>query len=291
MAQEAQPHPLHSQSSDDRFRLLVESVQDYALIMLDPDGVITSWNSGAERIKGYTPDEIIGSHFSRFYPREDIVAQKPERELAEARAEGRAQDENWRLRKDGSRFWANVVITALRDPRTGELCGFGKVTRDLTERKLAEERLRQSEEQFRLLVAGVEEYAIFMLDTSGHVVTWNAGAEKAKGYTAREIIGQSFTRFYTAEEQARGKPFQLLEKARVEGHAREVGVRVRKDGTIFQADVLITAIHDSSGELRGFTKLTRDISDQIRSRDADTARFAAEKANQAKDEFLTVLSH
>jgi PAS domain S-box-containing protein len=271
--------------------LLVESVKDYALIMLDPDGIIVSWNAGAQRIKGYTPEEIIGSHFSRFYPPEDIAAQKPQWELAQALAEGRVEDEDWRLRKDGSRFWANVVITALRDPATGELCGYGKVTRDLTERKLAEEHLRQSEEQFRLLIEGVEEYAIFMLDTSGLVVTWNAGAQKAKGYTAPEIIGQSFTRFYTAEEQARGKPGQLLEKARTVGRAREQGTRVRKDGSTFEADVLITAIHDAKGELRGFTKLTRDISDQIQASHREAARIAAEKASQAKDEFLAVLSH
>src|SRR4051812_29213299 len=224
------------QTPEARFRLLVESVKDYALIMLDPEGYVVSWNAGAEYIKGYAPEEIIGTHFSKFYPAEDAAARKPQRELVQAAAEGRMEDEGWRVRKDGTPFWANTVITALRDPVTHELLGYGKVTRDLTERKAAEERLRQSEEQFRLLVEGVEEYAIFMLDPNGIITTWNVGAEQAKGYTAKEIIGQSFTRFYLPEDQATGKPLRLLEQARTTGHARDQGVRVRKDGTTFQAD-------------------------------------------------------
>jgi PAS domain S-box-containing protein len=292
MTPEPEPpeHP-NWQTPEDRFRLLVESVKDYALIMLDPDGYVVSWNAGAEYIKGYAPEEIIGTHFNVFYPPEDVAAGKTKRELAVAEAEGRVEDEDWRVRKDGTRFWANVVITALRDPVTHELLGYGKVTRDLTERKLAEERLRQSEEQFRLLVEGVEEYAIFMLDPNGIVTTWNVGAEQAKGYTAKEIIGQSFTRFYLPQDQANGKPLRLLEQARTTGHARDQGVRVRKDGSTFQADVLITAIHDELGTLRGYTKLTRDITDQVRTREAEAARLAAEKASKAKDEFLAVLSH
>ena len=278
-------------ASDHGFRLLVESVKDYALIMLDANGIVVSWNAGAEHIKGYTPHEIIGSHFSRFYPPEDVAARKPEKELELAERDGRVEDEDWRVRKDGTRFWANVVITALRDPETGILLGFGQVTRDLTERKKAEEELRQSEEQFRLLVEGVEEYAIFMLDPNGNVMSWNAGAQQLKGYKAHEIIGQSFTRFYPAEDQAKGKPAFLLHEARTKGHVRNQGPRVRKDGTIFQADVLITAIHDEDGNLRGYSKLTRDITDQIRTRELDAARLAAEKASQAKDDFLAVLSH
>jgi PAS domain S-box-containing protein len=191
--------------SEERFRLLVESVRDYAIFMLDPDGVVLTWNAGAERFKGYRADEIIGQHFSRFYPAEALARKLPERELQEAAKVGVFEDEGWRLRKDGTRFWANVVITAVRDPR-GELIGFAKVTRDLTQRRAHEDDLRQSEERFRLLVEGVSDYAIFMLDPNGRVATWNVGAERIKGYTATEITGQHFSVFYPAEAKESGWP-------------------------------------------------------------------------------------
>jgi PAS domain S-box-containing protein len=192
------------------YRLLVESVDDYAIFALDETGHILSWNAGAQRIKGYTADEAIGKHFSIFYPPEKIAEGFPEFELREAARVGRFEDEGWRIRKDGSRFWANVVITALRDP-AGHLVGFAKVTRDLTERRLAEEELRESEERFRLLVHGVRDYAIFMLDPTGHIATWNAGAERIKGYTDSEIIGKHFSIFYTPEDLESGKPARELE--------------------------------------------------------------------------------
>lgn len=281
----------HGHAADEPFRLLVDSVEDYAIFMLDPEGYVTTWNAGAERLKGYRASEIIGKHFSSFYPPEDLARQKPARELEIAIAEGHVEDEGWRVRKDGTRFWADVVITALRDPVTHEIRGFGKVTRDLTERRKTEEHLRQSEEQFRLLVEQVEDYAIFLLDPTGRVMTWNIGAHRTKGYTADEVIGSHFSRFYTPEDQARGRSTHLLEHARIHGRAHEQGIRVRKDGTRFHADVLITAVHDTEGHLRGFSKVTRDITEQVRNRDLEAAKLAAEKASQAKDEFLAVLSH
>nr|WP_162145288.1 PAS domain S-box protein [Chthoniobacter flavus] len=291
MPPRAKPDRANWHETEERFRLLVESVKDYGIFTLDADGCVTSWNEGARRIKGYEAAEILGSHFSRFYPPEDVLAGKPERELVIAIAEGRVEDEGWRLRKDGTRFWADVVITSLWDSATGELKGFGKVTRDLTERRQAEIALRQSEEQFRLLVDCVAEYAIFMLDPTGHVVTWNSGAEKAKGYLAKEIIGKHFGCFYTKEDRDTDLPNRLLEEARSHGHVRAQGTRVRKDGTTFQADVLITAIRDSTGQLQGFSKVTRDITEQLRIREMETAKLTAEKANEAKDNFLAVLSH
>jgi PAS domain S-box-containing protein len=177
------------QHSEERFRLLVESVRDYAIFMLDPDGRVLTWNAGAQRFKGYRADEIIGQHFSRFYPSEALARGLPEYELEEARKTGVFEDEGWRVRKDGSLFWANVVITVMRNPQ-GELIGFAKVTRDLTQQRGHEQDLHRSEERFRLLVEGVAEYAIFMLDPNGHVVTWNVGAERIKGYTSAEIIGK-----------------------------------------------------------------------------------------------------
>ena len=164
--------------------------------MLDPCGVVSSWDSGAERFKGYKADEIIGQHFSRFYTEEDRQVGVPQEALATAVAEGKYETEGWRVRKDGSRFWASVVIDPIHD-EDGNLFGFAKITRDITERRMAEEALRQSEEQFRLLVQGVTDYAIFMLDPTGHVTNWNSGAQRMKGYAAAEIIGQHFSRFYT----------------------------------------------------------------------------------------------
>ena len=246
---------------EDRFRLLVQGVLDYAIFMLDPAGHISSWNAGAERIKGYAPDEIIGQHFSVFYPPEDVAAGKPARELEVAIADGRLEDEGWRIRKDGSRFWANVVITALVDEQ-GVLQGFGKVTRDMTERRAAEEELRLSEERFRLLVQGVLDYAIFMLDPAGFISSWNAGAARIKGYSADEIIGQHFSVFYPPEDVAAGKPARELEVAIAQGRAEDEGWRIRKDGTRFWANVVITALLDEHGKLRGFGKLTRDMTER-----------------------------
>jgi PAS domain S-box-containing protein len=157
-------------------RLFVDSVRDYAILMLDPRGHIMSWSPGAEALTGYAPHEIIGAHISRFYPPEAIAAGLPERELTVATRTGRFEDEGWRVRKDGSQFWADVVVTALRDGKRG-LIGFAKVTRDLSERRRAEQILRHSEERFRSLIEGVKDYAIFMLDTKGFVTTWNAGAK------------------------------------------------------------------------------------------------------------------
>ena len=275
-------------------RLLVESVDDYAIFALDPDGYILSWNAGAKRIKGYTADEIIGKHFSIFYPRERVEEGFPDFELKEAARVGRFEDEGWRIRKDGSRFWANVVITALHDP-SGGLVGFAKVTRDLTERRLAEEALRESEERFRLLVQGVRDYAIFMLDPTGHIATWNAGAHRIKGYTAQEIIGKHFSIFYTQEDLDDGKPARELEIATRTGVYEEEGWRVRKDGSRFWANVVITALRKPDGSLAGFAKVTRDLTDrraaQERAIEAARQAAASDEANRAKSEFLAAMSH
>ena len=283
----------HSQRQEnaERLRLFFESISDSDMIMLDADGRILLWNPGAERNNGYSAEEMVGSNFARLYRAGDGDAKKPERMLEAAVASGVAEEEVWRIRKDGTRFPAHVVLTALRHPASGQLLGFGQATRDLTEVRRAEKRLRESEEQFRLLVESVREYALFMLDPEGKVTTWNAGAKKLKGYSADEIIGQSFERFYTAADQAAGKPGKILAKAKAAGVIREQGPRVRKDGTTFEAEVLITAVRDDSGELRGFSKVTRDITDQIRNRELETAKIAAEKASEAKDRFLAILSH
>ncbi len=246
--------------------MLVDNVQDYAIFMLDLDGVIATWNRGAQHIKGYTADEIIGQHFSVFYPPEDVAAGKPERELEIARSEGRVEDEGWRIRKDGARFWANVVITALRD-ETGALRGYGKVTRDLSARKVADEDLRQAEQRFHALVDGISDHAIFMLDPSGNVLTWNESAKKIKGYEASEIIGRHFSAFYTPEDRAQNVPQRVLQIALEEGRFAEEGFRVRKDGSRFWARVSVSPLRNDYGELIGFAKLTRDLTEDQRSRE------------------------
>ncbi|MGH9572230.1 MAG: PAS domain S-box protein [Candidatus Acidiferrales bacterium] len=247
---------------EQQFRLLVDQVQDYAIFMLDPEGRVRTWNNGAERIKGYKPSEVIGQHFSRFYTEEDVAAGKPQRLLRLAVEQGRVEDEGWRVRKSGEKFWARITLTPIRD-EGGTLIGFGKVARDLTDRKRTEDILHRQEERFRLFVGAVQEYALFMLDTDGHIATWNTGAERIKGYKASEIIGKHFSVFYSEEDVRSGKPEWELKEAAKEGRIEDDGWRVRKDGSEFWANVVITAIRDTEGNLIGFGKVTRDLTERM----------------------------
>jgi len=283
MAGDSEGHQDGLQQLEEHFSNLVAEVRDYAIFLLSPAGYVRSWNAGAAHIKGYTAGEIIGQHFSKFYVPDAIATGWPEEELRRATAEGRFEDEGWRIRKDGSQFWANVVITPLFDDAR-KLRGFLKITRDLTERKLAEEELRQSEERFRLLIEGVQDYAIYRLDVDGRVATWNAGAERIKGYTAEQIIGRHFSVFFNSEDLVAGKPAKELEVAQREGRVEDEGWRVRKDGSLFWANVIVTALRNDDGELAGYAKITRDLTDK---RKAD----ALELADRQKNEFLAMLAH
>jgi len=245
---------------DMRFRLLVDAVVDYAIYMIDPDGIITSWNTGAKRFKGYEEAEILGQHFSRFYTEEDRRAGLPQRALDTALREGRFEGEGWRVRKDGTRFWSNVVIDPIRDS-SGKLLGYAKITRDLTDSKMAEETLKQSEQQFRLLVQSVTDYAIYMLAPDGCVSNWNAGAQRIKGYLPEEVIGQHFSMFYTPEDREAREPQRTLDIAVREGRFENKGWRLRKDGTRFLAHVVVDPIWGETGTLLGFAKITRDITE------------------------------
>jgi diguanylate cyclase (GGDEF)-like protein/PAS domain S-box-containing protein len=251
--------PENEGMSDRRFRLLVEGVSDYAILMLDAEGRVRSWNQGAERITGYRAGEILGKHFACFYLPEDVEAGKPQRELERALAEWRLQEEGWRVRKDGSRFWANVVITPIYE--NGALRGFSKVTHDLTDRRRVEQALKETEERFRLLVEGIRDYAILMLDPDGRVTSWNQGAERIKGYSEEEILGEHFSRLYPPEDVDAGKPSEALKRAVAQGSFQDEGWRVRKDGSRFWASVVMTPLHEN-GELRGFAKITRDVTER-----------------------------
>ena len=254
-------------SHDYRYRLLVESVTDYAIYLLDTRGMVSSWNPGARRFKGYEAHEIIGKHFSEFYTEEDRATGLPQRALREAETKGTFENEGWRVRKDGTRFWALVVIDPVRDD-TGALVGFAKVTRDLTERREAEETLRQSEERFKLLVQGVVDYAIYMLDADGIVTNWNAGAEHIKGYAADEIVGKHFSIFYSEEDRLAGAPQKALATAAREGGFETEAYRVRKDGSRFLANVVIDPIRNEAGSVIGFAKVTRDITQRRAAQEA-----------------------
>jgi PAS domain S-box-containing protein len=260
------------QRQKERFQLFVDAVQDHALFTLDPEGLVGTWNIGAERLQGYKAAEIIGQHFSCFYVPEDVHAGKPGQELEIAARDGRFAGEGWVLRKDGSRFWASEVITAIRN-ETGALLGFGIVTRDLTERRRAQENLAQTEERIRLVVEAVQDYAIFMLDPTGHVLTWSPGAERIKGYSAPEIIGKHFSVFYPEVDIRRGKPAWELEIAAKEGRFEDEDWRLRKDGSRFWANVIITAVRDRANKLVGYAKVTRDYTERMRTLESlDEAR-------------------
>jgi len=245
----------------DPFKLLVQSIIDYAIYMLDPKGFVTSWNTGAERIKGFQTEEILGKHFSTFYTEEDRRAGMPQRVLDTARREGRYEGEGWRVRKDGSRFWASVVVDRING-EAGDLVGFAKITRDMTDKRAAQQALLEAERRFRLLVEGVTDYAIYMLDAQGHVTNWNAGAQRIKGYTPDEIVGEHFSRFYTPEDREAGVPQRALETARDVGRYEAEGWRVRKDGSRFWANAVLDAVHDDDGKLIGFAKITRDMTEK-----------------------------
>ena len=247
-------------------RAITDSIHDYAIFVLDPEGVVRSWNTGARRLKGYTEQEIVGQSFTRFYGPEDLAAGRPHQLLAEAARAGRVEEEGWRIRKDGTRFWADVLISAIRDDG-GRLLGFVKVTRDLTQRRRAEEELRQSEERMRLMIGSVKDYALFMLDPDGRVTSWNTGAQALKGYTAAEIIGRHVSVFYPPGESEEGKAERELAQAASEGRFEEEGWRVRKDGSRFWANVVLSAVRGEDGTLIGFTKVTRDMTERKRAQE------------------------
>ncbi|GAB2803329.1 hybrid sensor histidine kinase/response regulator [Dyella kyungheensis] len=257
-----------------RYELLVDSVVDYAICLINLDGTIASWNVGCERSTGYVAAEVLGKHIRMFYADDALAADEPTAALVTAHDEGRVETEGWRVRKDGSQYWANVVLDLVKTP-DGTAIGYASITRDLTERKQAEDRLRRSEEQFRLLLQGVGDCAIYMLDPDGCITSWNTGAQRIKGYTREEILGKHLSTFYTLEDRAAGEPQRALGLAASTGRFEAEGWRVRKDGSSFWAHVIIDRINGDDGRHVGFAKVTRDITAR---RDADAALADAREA-------------
>lgn len=247
--------------SEERYRLMIEAVRDYSIMMIDPEGHIVTWNDGAVMIQGYTESEALGRHFSMFYTTGDLFDKKPERELEVARQDGAYREEGWRVKKGGSLFWASVVLTALFNDQN-KFIGYSQVTRDLTDRLQSEDSLRQSEARYRSLVEQVGDYGIFMLDTKGRIISWNEGARRIKGYNAKDVIGKYFSIFYPQEDIVDGKPPRELRIARTTGKYEEEGWRLRKDGSRFWASIVITAVYDNEHRLTGFSKVTRDLTER-----------------------------
>lgn len=272
----AQAFPTQSSNlAQQEFQRMILEVEDYAIIMLDPTGIVSSWNKGAERIKGYRAEEIIGKSYRLFYPTEDSKNGLPEELLNSARKFGRTNHEGWRVRKDGTRFWGSITMTAIHDEQNN-IKGFIKVTRDLTDRKIAQDRynnaldelklkneeLRREEEKYHKMISEIRDYAIILLDTDGTVLDWNKGAEKLKGYAPHEIIGKNFRLFYAQEDRDTNLPQRLLQQALQNGTANHEGYRIKKDGSRFWGNVAITALHDHHGKIIGFSKVTKDLTDR-----------------------------
>jgi PAS domain S-box-containing protein len=298
--------------SEERYHKMVSEVNDYAIILLDKDGRILDWNKGAEKVKGYKAEEIIGKSFKLFYTAEDKAANIPDQMLQAAFDKGWVTHEGWRIRKDGTRFWAGITMTALRDDAQ-QIIGYSKVTKDLTERKIAEDKLslyteelkqrnealRQSEERYHKMIEEVQDYAILLLDKEGIIQNWNAGAALLKGYTASEIIGRSFKTFYTPEDITNGLPNRLLHEAETKGKANSEGWRIRKDGSKFWGSVVITALHGNNGEVIGFSKVTRDLTQRKYAEDEMKAAAVVlkdqnkvlENLNSELSAFAYIVSH
>jgi two-component system CheB/CheR fusion protein len=285
-------------ASEEKLRTLIQNVRDYAIFMIDHRGIITEWTEGAERVKGYTAAEAVGQHVSIFYTPEAISQGAVAREIQEAAEKGRAEREDWRVRKGGQRFWGNEIATAIRD-EAGQLIGFTKISRDLSEQKAARDALAASEQRYRLMVNEVKDYAIFMISPDGRIVTWNTGAERILNYTEEEAIGQLNEIVFTPEDRATGEHLKELNGARRDGRAEDERWHLRKDGSRFWGSGIMTSLWNADGTLAGYVKLMRDMTERKFLEDEKAAvlvaeqraRQEAEAVNRIKDEFLASLSH
>jgi PAS domain S-box-containing protein len=279
-----------AEALDAPLQTIVDSMRDCAIVMLDREGRIQTWNAGATRLDGYLADEIVGRPLAALHAAAAVSEGRDRRLLGEAARTGSADGEGWRVRKDGTTYWASESLSAVMS-EGGAPIGYAMLTRDLSERRHREEQVRRSDERFRLVIEGIRDYAIFMLDAHGRVATWNAGAERIKGYRAEEIIGQHFSRFYDPAEVRAGKCELELEVAGRDGRFEDEGWRLRKDGTAFWANVVLTALRDGDGTLVGFAKVTRDLTERRIAEQERTRLERAQEAVRLRDEFLTIASH
>lgn len=277
--------------SDDHLRALVAGITDYAIVMLDPNGCVASWNAGAQQVLGYHEEEVIGVPFAKFYLPEDVMHGRPAEVLRIVKATGRHEEEGWQLRKDGSRFRNHSILTTLEEP-AGALLGFSMVSEDVTARWETNESLQISEGRFRALLTSVPHYAQVMLDDRGRVVSWSAEAERLSGYASAEILSLPSSVFYTAHDLGSNKPYQDLTLARVHGRYEFEDWRVRKGGARVWTHVIITALLDPSGTLLGFSEVTRDISARKQTMDALERRAEEfQQANTALEQSIWVAVH
>ncbi|HTF96795.1 MAG TPA: PAS domain S-box protein [Cellvibrio sp.] len=280
--------------NESRFRLMVESIEDYAMFMVDPDGFITSWNRGAERLTGYTDIEAIGRHFSMLYPKDKLGKDHAAHELAMAQAQGRYEEEGVRVRKNGSYYHAQIIVWRI-DNAEGNTVGYAKITRDITKFREAQKReaqLLESENRFRLMVESIQDYAMFMVDLKGNISSWNRGAERLTGYIEDEILGRPFSILYPKNALSDDHAIYELTMAREYGYHEEEGLRVKKDGTIYHAQIVIWPVEDKAGEIVSFAKITRDITDRKKAEQAlkESEAILHESARR-KDEYLAMLAH
>ncbi len=273
---EAEPDtPLEAVDATAGLSALLDSVRDHAIFSVDLAGTITDWNVGAERLTGYAPHEAIGQPVAMLYTPRDVADERPALALELAREDGRYEEEAWRVRKDATRFRAQTTVARIVGPG-GAPTGFGVVLRDLSAQMQAAEALHQSQELFRHFIDSVVDYAIYTLDLHGMITSWNAGAERIKGYPAAEVVGRHVSMFYTEADRRAGAAERALTEAATIGHFSAEGWRVRKDGSQFRASNVINPVFSSEGDLLGFVKVTRDITEH------HALEQARERAQQAQ---------
>jgi rsbT co-antagonist protein RsbR len=244
-------------AEDLTFRQMIDSITEYEVIRLDVQGRVASWHEGAQRLTGYAAAEIVGRPVSAFYVEDDVRAGVAEHEMTTARQEGRFSTEGWRVRKDGSQFWASVTLTPMRG-QAGDLVGYVKVAQDLTERRRAEQSLQGVEK----MLESITDYEVIQLDRDGTVQSWNPGAQRLKQYTREEVLGRHVSMFYTEDDTRDGLAERELATAAREGRFEVDGWRVRKDGSAFWANIVISPIVDVDGALVGFVKVARDLTER-----------------------------